>query len=469
MCAIGGILKLDKRKTFDVETQLDVISLLMEMEKRGSQSWGAYLEKHKELPHLNCGLVDETIPGEIFKMPGKFTDFINEKDGVIYLDGTHTILLHTRQATSGSSEENRNNHPFNTENFVLAHNGIISNHAELKTKFNIQTDIECDSYMIVYLIQHFYDEGKTVKDAIIAATQEIDGGYACWLYHKDKKDLYLFRNSKNPIEYYIDEERGIFIFASEDGYIVNTYGDDKLTTTDIKTLPYNVVYKLQSNELVKLADFESKPVVWSGYNNTCNTSVTTWTSVDKFDRLMARFYLFLAKFDAVTYQHILAATQSSSFLLVRKTCKPLIDLLDANGFELYKREITNMEWVRYVTSRTNMENLVTGFLQVVTPEVKCNKLVEVKHAIQYEDRELLLALQEFSSDTNIDFSFINSTYIFKLNTKTPEYVRTLFKDCGAYKISRRNNTLRLKATTYHKSHLSELVNNYLDRSAYWGE
>ena len=99
MCAIGGVIKLDKRKTFNIDTQLTSIALFKEMQNRGDHAWGIYLEKKKGNKHLDCGKEDLTVPGELFKMPESFTNLLHKLKGIIYLNNTQTMLLHTILST----------------------------------------------------------------------------------------------------------------------------------------------------------------------------------------------------------------------------------------------------------------------------------------------------------------------------------------------------------------------------------
>ena len=71
---------------------------------------------------------------------------------------TRAVIGHTRMTTQGSEKYNHNNHPFDgrcgTETFALAHNGVLSNDAELKAKYHLpKTPIETDSYVAVQLLE----------------------------------------------------------------------------------------------------------------------------------------------------------------------------------------------------------------------------------------------------------------------------------------------------------------------------
>ena len=111
MCGIGGYVKLDKRKTLSESDKLNVISLLDKLQDRGTHAWGVYIEKTGKNHHLNCGIKDDSIPGELYKEPKSVDDFFQCNAGRLYLDGTHTILMHTRQQTGGDPANNINNHP----------------------------------------------------------------------------------------------------------------------------------------------------------------------------------------------------------------------------------------------------------------------------------------------------------------------------------------------------------------------
>ena len=57
-----------------------------------------------------------------------------------------------------------NNHPFHSKDFVLAHNGMISNDEQLKSKFNLNYKVETDSYVILSMIQKEYSKCNNVVE-----------------------------------------------------------------------------------------------------------------------------------------------------------------------------------------------------------------------------------------------------------------------------------------------------------------
>ncbi|HET7930140.1 MAG TPA: glutamine--fructose-6-phosphate transaminase (isomerizing) [Rhodanobacteraceae bacterium] len=99
-----------------------------------------------------------------------------------------TGIAHTRWATHGAPTE-ANAHPHISNGTVaVVHNGIIENHAELRTQleaagyvFTSQTDTE----VIAHLVHQLVAEGRSLRDAVFAATRRLRGAYAIAVLHRD--------------------------------------------------------------------------------------------------------------------------------------------------------------------------------------------------------------------------------------------------------------------------------------------
>ncbi|KAJ1340761.1 glutamine-fructose-6-phosphate transaminase (isomerizing) [Batrachochytrium salamandrivorans] len=100
---------------------------------------------------------------------------------------SHTSMAHTRWATHGQPSE-RNSHPHRSDpknEFLVVHNGIITNYKELRTVlekkgyvFESDTDTEC----IAKLAKYLYDSQKGAKlsmtSLIKAVVKELEGAFA---------------------------------------------------------------------------------------------------------------------------------------------------------------------------------------------------------------------------------------------------------------------------------------------------
>lgn len=109
------------------------------------------------------------------------------------------IVGHNRLATTGHKDKTYNNHPFRLNDFTLVHNGTIDNYAELRANHNIQTSIETDSYVILWLINYYFEQSdgnrqQRICTAIQKTAQKLSGSFSVLLHDRGTDDLYYFKN-----------------------------------------------------------------------------------------------------------------------------------------------------------------------------------------------------------------------------------------------------------------------------------
>jgi hypothetical protein len=460
MCGIGGQVLLDKKKSFTKEQSINALSLLLSLQKRGESAWGMYLEKNKNNTHLYCGELDTSIPGELFKTPSSPKVFF-DNGSTIYFSDVHTFLVHTRAPTQGPATVNENNHPFNTENFVLAHNGAVNNDAELLKTYNIKTDIQCDSFPIVAMIQHFFSTGKTVVESINEMSKVLRGNYACWLYHKDTGDLYLFRNSQ-PISYYIDKKNNVMMFASLEDYILSAYLVDTDQMRDaIKSLDTNVIYKLENGEMANVGKLEEKK-----YDN-CNTvghRPSTFTS-DTIDEVSESFEYLYELFE--TYEKnendpetVIAITPRGEVdILVRPAA--LLSILDKGGFKPYKSttKLYDSDYYEYIINTIEIFHSVVRRLQKALDDVEGedddnddDDDTPTNHGINStpEQDRFLSSLRDLAETLNCKLEITPKHILLKYpeDKDLPEMHRKLFKKVGF--AFRKDNTMKIRNNKHHR-------------------
>ena len=132
-----------------------------------------------------------------FKQPGSFAvDHIN----LTKLTKDRFIVGHNRLATTGNEKQPKNNHPFQLNEFLMVHNGVISNHATLRKEFNIPSTPETDSYVILWLINYFLKTSqattrqKKIAYAIKKTCSKLWGWYSVFFFDKQDDNLYYFKN-----------------------------------------------------------------------------------------------------------------------------------------------------------------------------------------------------------------------------------------------------------------------------------
>ena len=119
-----------------------------------------------------------------------------------------TVILHTRYATQGSPQDNRNNHPVvSTDNRIaLVHNGVISNDGALRADLGITRAEhgEVDSLVIPSLIAQ---EGVKSLSRL--------SGYAAiaWLDGNEDGQLHIAKLKQSPVSY-THLPNGTFVMAS---------------------------------------------------------------------------------------------------------------------------------------------------------------------------------------------------------------------------------------------------------------
>ncbi len=168
-----------------------------------------------------------------FKKKGKVSEleeYVADKD----VQG-HIGIGHTRWATHGEPNDT-NAHPHTSMGgqFVLVHNGIIENYAELKNHlqekgFVFQT--ETDTEVLVNLIEYFYnlEEVDNAEMAVRLALSKVVGAYGIVVLCKNEKDRLIAARMGSPLVIGIGQ--GEYFMASDASPIVE-YTDSVIYMND---------------------------------------------------------------------------------------------------------------------------------------------------------------------------------------------------------------------------------------------
>ena len=169
----------------------------------------------------------------VYKCKGRVSDL--EKHVATEDVSGHVGIGHTRWATHGEPND-RNAHPHTSMNgdFVLVHNGIIENYAELKSDlqkkgYSFQSDT--DTEVLVNLIEYFYRnaEDADAEIAVRLALSKVVGAYGIVVICKNEKTQLIAARKGSPLV--IGIGRGEYFIASDATPIVN-YTDSVIYLND---------------------------------------------------------------------------------------------------------------------------------------------------------------------------------------------------------------------------------------------
>ena len=237
MCGIFGWIK----PAASTETSLNLVDILKEglvnTQERGKDATGFYTP--------GTGIVKDSIMADEFVEGNIPNSIANER----------FVIGHCRQASAKYGVDNitnpNNAQPFESENWILIHNGTI-NTPRIKS-YKYTSDV--DSEVIIS-----YAEKTSLKNALAS----IDGSAAVVLYNKLEKKIYFWTNGERPlvVAYY----KGIIFFASTKKILSLTLKYEKFLGIFPDVSYANVfdnqplVYDLKKNRFTRQAIIEKKKV-----------------------------------------------------------------------------------------------------------------------------------------------------------------------------------------------------------------
>ena len=247
MCAVFGYLDY-KGKIENVILKKLIRNLSIAAEVRGTDATGISYVNH-----------------------GKVVTFKKAKPAhkvkLYFPKNTRAVIGHTRMTTQGSEKYNYNNHPFEgrcgTETFALAHNGVLYNDAELKTKHHLpKTLIETDSYVAVQLLEQ---EKQLYAESIKKMVELVNGSFVFTILRNDNT-LFLVKGN-NPLTIYHFSKLGIYIYASTKSILDNALQQvnlsDKCCEIDVSE---GEILEIAANGKLSKTTFVMQDSVFSPYN-----------------------------------------------------------------------------------------------------------------------------------------------------------------------------------------------------------
>lgn len=176
ICGVCGYLA-DEQARPSVES---IVDRFLSIESRGSDASGFSASIDGKLWRLRAPVPAHVLAGY-------------KTAKTLLVDQTNAWIGHTRLATRGLASNNENNHPFIGSGLALVHNGIICDYDEQAERLNGQLKGQCDSEIILRLIQRDVDRGGSITSAIKKMARKLDGDMACALINRSGSHLWVWR------------------------------------------------------------------------------------------------------------------------------------------------------------------------------------------------------------------------------------------------------------------------------------
>ena len=235
VCGVAGILSLNSPfgpERLEFAKQV-CDNLLIGLEGRGTDATG--------IAQIRSDADNYTY--RIYKQPVKASEFIkDEAYKATFGPDANVIFLHTRAKTAGDAKENKNNHPHYNKvtGNVQVHNGVISMHEFLKNQHELKCDGECDSEVLMRMIEKFgFRKGLS----------KVDGSAAIAFSHAASRHVSLYC-SGNPLVLAYVPQADVYVFASTMHILNDAMGQRETQTFNgLKMAKFTRFFEYYSMEL----------------------------------------------------------------------------------------------------------------------------------------------------------------------------------------------------------------------------
>lgn len=230
MCGIIGYIG-------DREAVPILLKAMERLEYRGYDSWG--------LAVLCNGI---HIEKEVGKVPKEASTLTFQGPSV------EVGIAHTRWATHGGvTKDNAHPHQSCNGEVAIVHNGIIENYQGLRASLSSEGHrfaSQTDSEIIAHLLEKFYHQTESPREALLATVKEIRGTFALLALFRDHPGVILGARKDSPL--LIGVGKGEFFMAS-DGLAFIEHTDRVLFLNNLEGF-------IASKGLVELYDFDGNEV-----------------------------------------------------------------------------------------------------------------------------------------------------------------------------------------------------------------
>jgi len=140
--------------------------------------------------------------------------------------GDHQFLVgHNRLSTTGTPTNNKNNHPIETKNWIVVHNGVLNNDKEVKRTFGLDYDEEVDSAVIPHLLEYNTTIERNSLDAVRETAEQLEGTFSVMAYSKKDDKLYYFKERSTNFYFGLVKRKdgNVILGSTTEEWLENAY------------------------------------------------------------------------------------------------------------------------------------------------------------------------------------------------------------------------------------------------------
>ena len=218
MCGIFGLVKNERSNISDSDTLESINKLFIFSQTRGSEAAGIAINTGKSIDiYKKAGSPREFVKSHEYKK--LFNNSINSYNKNIINKSNSpkslSIIGHSRLVTNGYQSENNNNQPVVIPACVGIHNGIITNHTQLwNDNKELKKETDLDTEIFLKILKRKIDNGINLKTSLKEIYSQIIGTASMAIFFEEYSNLLLSTNT-GSLFYINNEEKGLFVFASE--------------------------------------------------------------------------------------------------------------------------------------------------------------------------------------------------------------------------------------------------------------
>jgi len=162
------------------------IKLYLKNKERGTFAYGALFLSHTYDAAMKTEGTVELSKNMI----------INNIDMQMKPSEFYYFMGHTQAPTSSKRiYDESTSHPFHCGNWVVAHNGVLTNDKKLKSKIkNMSHYNEVDTSVIPALLNQYSEEMDNEVGLICEVLSKLEGTFGLWIYNKQSHNVYFVRS-----------------------------------------------------------------------------------------------------------------------------------------------------------------------------------------------------------------------------------------------------------------------------------